>query len=332
MMKTDAGTASADAAMPCCLQWIWKPSTIPTHLMVLSVVKILRDMRISPIELVTTLLAGQKEYHDNANGFYRGQGLENLLDIVYKDKRGRKKIEKWVDANCGLDRLLGKVHREMDDLGTFFKRSTNDVTPESLLEFNVEDHITEICREHTPTLRRILLTAAQTPRAARENTVKNPEPVLNLTVVLTPANYLLAGNNDPGPAGQDSLPEQPSLRHSLQLILSQLCGHAISWDNTHITLSMHVDQRTLAPPKVQTGTTQIVYRLRGKHLCISIVELLLQNESDFEYLKNAPELQHPQYRPPPPDHQTDEYVLRTTRLDKGSSEGSIEVNDNIYLD
>ncbi|KAF8132639.1 hypothetical protein K438DRAFT_1998504 [Mycena galopus ATCC 62051] len=152
-MMTDAGAASADAAMPCCLQWIWKPSTIPTHLMVLSVVKILRDMRLSPIELVTALLAGQKEYHENANGFYRGQGLENLLDIVYKDKRGRKKIEKWVDANCGLDRLLGKVHCEMDDLGTFFKRSTNDVTPESLLEFNFEDHITEICREHTPTLR-----------------------------------------------------------------------------------------------------------------------------------------------------------------------------------
>ncbi|KAF8178382.1 hypothetical protein K438DRAFT_1769567 [Mycena galopus ATCC 62051] len=294
---TDTGAASADAAMPCCLQWIWKPSKIPTHLMVLSVVKILRDMRMSPIELVTTLLAG----------------LENLLDIVYKDKRGRKKIEKWVDAHCGLDRLLGKVHREMDDLGTFFKRSTNDVTPELLLEFNFEDHITEICREHTPTLCRILLTVAQTPRAARENTVKNPEPVLNLTEVLAPANYLLAGNNDPGPTGQDSLPEQQSLRHSLQLILSQLClrwlkaksdarsGHAISWDNTHITLSTHVEQRTLAPPKVQTGTTQIVYGLRG-------------------------------YRPSPPDHQTDEYVLRTTKLDEGSSEGSIQVNDNIYLD
>ncbi|KAJ7807090.1 hypothetical protein B0H14DRAFT_2609995 [Mycena olivaceomarginata] len=141
------------------------------------------------------------------------------------DKRGRKKIEKWVDANCGLDRLLGKVHREMDDLGTFFKRYTNDVTPESLLEFNFEDQITEICLEHTPTLRRILLTAAQTPRTARENTVKNPEPVLNLTAVLTPANYLLAGNNDPG---QDSLPEQQSLRHSLHLILSQLCYASVA--------------------------------------------------------------------------------------------------------
>ncbi|KAF8162317.1 hypothetical protein K438DRAFT_1618478, partial [Mycena galopus ATCC 62051] len=153
--------------------------------------------------------------------------------------------------------------------------------------------------------------------------------------------------------------------------LAARSGHAISWDNTHITLSTHVEQRTPAPPKVQTGTTQIVYGLRGvtnqsalelnpildrrasaplitfaadirptysqcqsiqKHLCISIIELLLQNESDFEYLKNAPELQHPQYRPPPPDHQTDEYVLRTTKLDEGSSEGSIQVNDNIYLD
>lgn len=40
-------------------------------------------------------------------------------------------------------------------------------------------------------------------------------------------------------------------------------GHAISWDNTNISLSVHVEQRSLAPLKVQTGTTQIVYSLRG---------------------------------------------------------------------
>ncbi|KAJ7911240.1 hypothetical protein B0H13DRAFT_1453981, partial [Mycena leptocephala] len=40
-------------------------------------------------------------------------------------------------------------------------------------------------------------------------------------------------------------------------------GHAISWDNTHLTLSVHVEQRTLDPAKVQTGTTILEYVLRG---------------------------------------------------------------------
>ncbi|KAF8151138.1 hypothetical protein K438DRAFT_1623968 [Mycena galopus ATCC 62051] len=136
--------------------------------------------------------------------------------------------------------------------------------------------------------------------------------------------------------------------------LAARSGHAISWDNTHISLSVHFEQRTLAPPKVQIGTTQIVYALCGiippdslqllpilqrrasaplitfaadirptysqcqmiqNHLCLSIVGLLIQNEPGFEYLKSAPELQLPQYCPPPPEHQTDEFVLRTTKLD-----------------
>ncbi|KAJ7939693.1 hypothetical protein B0H13DRAFT_2300390 [Mycena leptocephala] len=63
-----------------------------------------------------------------------------------------------------------------------------------------------------------------------------------------------------------------------------------------------------------------------------IIDLLVQNEPDFDYLKSSPELKHPRYCPPPSDHQIDEYVLRTTKLDEGSSEGSIQVNDNIYLD
>ncbi|KAJ7939692.1 hypothetical protein B0H13DRAFT_1551614, partial [Mycena leptocephala] len=45
--------------------------------------------------------------------------------------------------------------------------------------------------------------------------------------------------------------------------LAARSGHAISLDNTHLTLSIHVEQRTLAPPKVQTGTTSLVYGLHG---------------------------------------------------------------------
>ncbi|KAJ7611074.1 hypothetical protein DFH06DRAFT_1016331, partial [Mycena polygramma] len=148
-------------------------------------------------------------------------------------------------------------------------------------------------------------------------------------------------------------------------------GHSASWDNTNISTSNHVEQRALAPPKVQTGTTMIVYKLRGlldirwlellpilerrgdaslitfaadirpthsecksiqNHLRISIVEVLVQNSAGFEYLAGASELKHPQYRPPPADHKTTEHVLRTTIIDEGSTDGTVQVNDNLYID
>jgi hypothetical protein len=88
----------------------------------------------------------------------------------------------------------------MDDLSTHFRRSTSEVTSESLLDFDFEQDVTELCREHTPKLRRILLTAAQTPRAAKENTMKDLEPVVNLIPIFTLANYSLACHDDTGTA------------------------------------------------------------------------------------------------------------------------------------
>ncbi|KAJ7655886.1 hypothetical protein B0H17DRAFT_956275, partial [Mycena rosella] len=153
--------------------------------------------------------------------------------------------------------------------------------------------------------------------------------------------------------------------------LAARSGHAVSWDNIHLSLSIHVEQRTLAPPKVQTGTTAIIYVLRGlgdqrdlelspiierraaaplitfaadirpsksqclalqEHLSIAIVEILIRNEPDLAYLKNAPEFQHTRYRPPLPNHKTSEFVLRTTKKDEGGTDGTTQVNDDVYVD
>jgi hypothetical protein len=107
-----------------------------------------------------------------------------------------------------MDGLLSDIHHEMDDLSAVFRRSTADITPESLLNFDFEKDVTEICRQHTPKLRRILMAAAQTPRAAKENTVKNPEPVVQLTPVITLANHVIARYDDPGATSQDPIPKQ----------------------------------------------------------------------------------------------------------------------------
>ncbi|KAJ7934001.1 hypothetical protein B0H13DRAFT_2306030 [Mycena leptocephala] len=128
-------TTAHPAALPCPLQWIWNPNTIPLRMKALVVVEILRDLRLSPVELLITLLGRQAEYKDN-------------------------------------------THREMNVLSTIILQSTNDITPEGLLDFDFERDVTAVCEEHSPMLRRVLMAAAQTVRAAHENTLKDPAPVM----------------------------------------------------------------------------------------------------------------------------------------------------------
>lgn len=142
------------------------------------------------------------------------------------------------------------------------------------------------------------------------------------------------------------------------------------WDNTQISISVHVEQRTgtKAQSRVQTGTTAIVYELRNaklehmkltpilerralcdmitfaehirptqsqsrdiiKHLTIGIVEILINFQPGLEHLRDSPLLKRRQYRPPTPKNKNKEYVLRTTTIDEGSTEGTVEVIGNIF--
>ena len=142
--------------------------------------------------------------------------------------------------------------------------------------------------------------------------------------------------------------------------------HSLSWDNTNIKMSTHVEQHKLAPPKVQSGTTSVIYELRNatldnmhlnpilerritldminftptqsqmrdmtKHFKLNIVKILFDHQSGFDYMKNEPLLKHRQYRPPPKKHKTKEFVLRTTIIEESLIAGNIKVNDNIYLE
>lgn len=39
--------------------------------------------------------------------------------------------------------------------------------------------------------------------------------------------------------------------------------HLLGWENTNIKMTIHVEQRELAPAKMQSGTTSIIYALRN---------------------------------------------------------------------
>jgi len=141
------------------------------------------------------------------------------------------------------------------------------------------------------------------------------------------------------------------------------------WDNTQICTSTHVEQRGLAPAKVQTGTTSIIYPLQNgtpdavqlkpilerqrqcnmivftdlqpmhsqarnieHHLLLQIIRILLSSDKTSSYIdKTDPLLQPHAYWPPPSGYKTQEFVMRTTMIDEGSTEGNMEVANDQYF-
>jgi hypothetical protein len=147
-------------------------------------------------------------------------------------------------------------------------------------------------------------------------------------------------------------------------------SHSTGWDNTQISTSVHVEQQGLALPKVQTDTTSITYPLRNNSpkaiklkpnlerqkncniiqfldirptsfqlhainhgLILEVIKILLNNETSFDYVdKSDSRLQPQSIWPPPKGHKTQEFMMHTTKIDEGSTEGNIEVAQEQYFD
>ncbi|KAJ7687309.1 hypothetical protein B0H14DRAFT_2653906 [Mycena olivaceomarginata] len=334
-MAIDAPPLAPVAPRPCVLDWKYQSHTIPRDVKIQSVIHILKSMSMSPMDLVTSVLVDSNTFSANIDGFYRGTGLEQFLNVVSQDKRGMTRLFLWFERHS-MQRLIHDIHHEMDDLSRIFLRSTKDITPEAILDFDFEDDITEACRECTPKLRSILTAAAQTPRAARENTVKDIEPAQlaktrsqNNNLCAIPCSLYFLSSGMPrkvidtlAHAGMCLSYNVTKDTHSTlavgQLRRAQLAarmGHSVSWDNTNLSLSIHVEQRALAPPKVQTGTTQLIYNLRGLSDPATLeLKPILQRRVQGELITFTADIRptHSQY--------------------EGSTEGSTLVNENIYLD
>jgi hypothetical protein len=85
-------------------------------------------MRMSPMDLVLTTVSQQPKYRTSQDGFYRSNGLEQLLNVAKADKRGKKKLGEWMRYRS-IWMVLVIIEGEMDALNTVFHMSVNDVTP-----------------------------------------------------------------------------------------------------------------------------------------------------------------------------------------------------------
>lgn len=131
---------------------------------------------MSPMDLLLTVIGNKSEFSMNRNGFYQGNGLEHFLNMVSNDKTGKQKLETWMRPRA-IDMVVKEVEREMDDLAEIYRMRMQDVSPEFLMDFNLERHVTQKLEQNSPWFRRILEAAAQTERARAQNTKKDARAV-----------------------------------------------------------------------------------------------------------------------------------------------------------
>ncbi|KAG2737045.1 hypothetical protein P692DRAFT_20135069, partial [Suillus brevipes Sb2] len=149
-------------------------SRMSTHERISSALKILRDGRISVLDLLIKILdpseASYSTYRDricvpSPKEKQLGTGrLEKMLDFLWEDPRSQTRVAEWLRPHA-VAYVCSTVYNEMDDVKRCLHATLDTVTPELLLTCNVENTLASIMHKNAPLLYTIIMNAAQTKRA-----------------------------------------------------------------------------------------------------------------------------------------------------------------------
>ncbi|KAF6741472.1 hypothetical protein DFP72DRAFT_943848 [Ephemerocybe angulata] len=211
--------------------------------------------------------------------------IVSLLNSIAGTPDGCLKLREWILSPTGKKQVHDIIHDEMDEVTKAEKISgLSEITPEYIANWKVSDHT-----ERAPFMCGILVAAAQTERAKRENTKKFPDVVCR--VALGQLAYQRSGNVLGFPAAYGLFLWSCGASHqvidsahrmglsidysSIRPLLKVLADHSIAasievakgrhmfgYDNINLSTSIFVEQRgSSTPAKVTSGTFGIVYPL-----------------------------------------------------------------------
>lgn len=134
------------------------PRSLDTEEKILSLLKILRGMRMTAMDLLLYTISEKPSMATWRDGFFRSNALAQLLNVLEVDERGTKQLN-VVLRQRAIALVADEINTEMENAKFIFQMSSKDVTPELLLTFDLNRSLTEPLQETTPWLRQILMTA-----------------------------------------------------------------------------------------------------------------------------------------------------------------------------
>ncbi|KAG0695284.1 hypothetical protein DFH29DRAFT_1005622 [Suillus ampliporus] len=178
-------------------------SQMSTHECISSTLKILRDGRISILDLLVKIMdPSQMLYSTYQDHMYvplatekqLGNGrLEKVLDFLWDDPQSHVCVLEWMQPHA-LSYVCDTMYGEMDQVKQCLHVTLNTITPKLLLACNVETTLSSVVHEHAPVLCKIIASTAQTECAKVKNKVKDcgivrpPQPVPAVIMLSWPFN------------------------------------------------------------------------------------------------------------------------------------------------
>jgi len=145
--------------------------------------RIKRAMQVlhqSRLSLVTALVAvldpSQQDFAVFRSKIYKSEKLHQLLDTIFDDPQGSLCLLAWMEPHA-IESVSHKVYSKMDNIKDEVRLKIDSITPEFLASWDVSSTIGAAMANHAPTLSKLLLSACQTTRSSKENTVKDSKIV-----------------------------------------------------------------------------------------------------------------------------------------------------------
>ncbi|KAG0698558.1 hypothetical protein DFH29DRAFT_1081734 [Suillus ampliporus] len=259
-------------------------SRMSAHDWISSALKILRDGRISVLDLLVKIL----DPSEVAYSTYR----DRICVPSAKEKQlGTGKVGKSVRFSVGgFPKPDIAVSRKMDDAKRCLHMTLDTITPELLLTCNFQTTLASVVHKNTPLLFKIIMNAAQTDRARENNKIKDCGIACNVIItqlsvqrshhsIFFSASFtLFCWTNGVSRQTIEALHKCglcisfTSLLKLLERLAEQCINracqiargpHVMCYDNINISTSIFVEQRASAPAKVQSGTFAVLYEVRN---------------------------------------------------------------------
>ncbi|KAI0046675.1 hypothetical protein FA95DRAFT_1493692 [Auriscalpium vulgare] len=259
---------------PRCLDELCAPfSNLSKPAQIDAVLLILHNARISPLDFMAKLADSSTALGENFRSqWYRPDCdvLDRFLDAIMQDMRGLIKMKTWMKPHA-IELVELTVYEEMSVVQSQLYLPSLESVTASFIDTWSRDTILAPAAAAAPTLRRLLLSAAETDSAKAKNKKKSPEiwaSVFGLFLWSTGSQRKTI----------DAL-HRCGLSISYDSILSCLNTlgtdaikaarvvadgpHMLSYDNINLSTSDAVEQRGAeTPKKAQAGTFPIIYSVR----------------------------------------------------------------------
>ena len=140
--------------------------------------------KLSPLDLIVEVVdescPKHNHYHQKMYDDNNKHKLENILDMIMDDARGRIMLLEWMRPHT-LQQVHDTVYDKMDALTSELHTTTNTITPEYLMPWSLKANVGDIVDANTPCLLGLINIASQTQNSLEKNKKKSTTAVSQTT-------------------------------------------------------------------------------------------------------------------------------------------------------